>query len=132
MKHRGTDERGNDFIDHARSPGDRSGGDAVGVPRIARHHRGSPGRNWVDPALQNVPSLSGQADAGMAQQRAPAMNSTTTPNGRYFMSKGSRFRPRRVALGERGPVWWEDGSLDLNRHRVENTRYAQWYRLLFQ
>jgi hypothetical protein len=54
-----TDEPGNDFIDHARSPGDRSGGDAVGVPRIARHHRGSPGRNWVDPALQNVPSLSG-------------------------------------------------------------------------
>jgi len=31
------------------------------------------------------------------------------------------------ALGERGPVWWDDGSPDLNRHLVKNTRYAQWY-----
>jgi hypothetical protein len=24
-------------------------------------------------------------------------------------------------LGERGPVWWEDGSPDLNRHMAKNT-----------
>lgn len=24
-------------------------------------------------------------------------------------------------LGERGPVWWTDGSPDLNRHMVKNT-----------
>jgi hypothetical protein len=30
-------------------------------------------------------------------------------------------------LGERGPVWWTDGSLDLNRHMVKNTPYASWY-----
>jgi hypothetical protein len=33
----------------------------------------------------------------------------------------------KVALGERGPVWWDDGSPDFNRHRVANTPYAQWY-----
>ena len=33
----------------------------------------------------------------------------------------------KVALGERGPVWWDDGSADLNRHKVGNTPYAQWY-----
>jgi len=34
----------------------------------------------------------------------------------------------KVALGERGPVWWDDAEPDLNRHRVENTQYADWYR----
>lgn len=30
----------------------------------------------------------------------------------------------KVALGERGPVWWQDGTPDLNRHMVANTPYA--------
>lgn len=29
----------------------------------------------------------------------------------------------KIALGERGPVWWDDGSPDLNRHMVKNTLY---------
>jgi hypothetical protein len=33
----------------------------------------------------------------------------------------------KLALGERGPVWWTDGSPDLNRHLVKNTPYAGWY-----
>ena len=32
------------------------------------------------------------------------------------------------ALGERGPVWWEDGAPDYNRHMAVNTPYAVWYR----
>ncbi|AWO87514.1 hypothetical protein DI395_02300 [Bradyrhizobium diazoefficiens] len=31
------------------------------------------------------------------------------------------------ALGERGPVWWDDGAPDLNRRMVNNTPYAEWY-----
>lgn len=27
----------------------------------------------------------------------------------------------KVALGERGPVWWSDSRPDLNRHRITNT-----------
>src|SRR5689334_7993379 len=30
-------------------------------------------------------------------------------------------------LGERGPVWWKDGSPDFNRHAVKNSPYAAWY-----
>jgi hypothetical protein len=30
-------------------------------------------------------------------------------------------------LGERGSVWWTDGTPDLNRHAVKNTGYANWY-----
>ncbi len=31
------------------------------------------------------------------------------------------------ALGERGPVWWDDGSPDLNRHMAQTTVYAEWF-----
>lgn len=33
----------------------------------------------------------------------------------------------KVALGERGPVWWSDGTPDLNRHLARAGPYAQWY-----
>mgnify|MGYP007048127776 FL=1 len=33
----------------------------------------------------------------------------------------------KVALGERGPVWWTDGAPDWNRHMVHLSPYAQWY-----
>ncbi|MCF5468548.1 hypothetical protein [Pseudomonas syringae] len=33
----------------------------------------------------------------------------------------------KVALGERGQVWWTDGAADFNRYKVENTPYAEWY-----
>ncbi|MFL6585537.1 MAG: hypothetical protein ACJ8GV_01430 [Luteimonas sp.] len=31
------------------------------------------------------------------------------------------------ALGERGPVWWTDGTPDYNRYLVKNSPYADWY-----
>lgn len=36
----------------------------------------------------------------------------------------------KVALGERGPVWWEDGSKDYNRYLVKNTPYQAWFEQL--
>lgn len=33
----------------------------------------------------------------------------------------------KVALGERGPVWWEDGAPDLNRHLARTGPYADWH-----
>ncbi|WP_312681339.1 hypothetical protein [Stenotrophomonas chelatiphaga] len=36
----------------------------------------------------------------------------------------------KVGLGERGPVWWTDGSPDLNRRMVSNTPYADWFNSL--
>ena len=33
----------------------------------------------------------------------------------------------KVALGERGPVWWDDGAADLNRRMAKNTPYADWF-----
>jgi hypothetical protein len=31
------------------------------------------------------------------------------------------------ALGERGPVWWTDGSPDFNRKLAKNTPYHAWF-----
>jgi hypothetical protein len=36
----------------------------------------------------------------------------------------------KVALGERGLVWWSDGEPDYNRHLVRNTPYAAWFESL--
>lgn len=33
----------------------------------------------------------------------------------------------KQALGERRPVWWDDGSPDLNRRMAKNTLYADRY-----
>ena len=37
----------------------------------------------------------------------------------------------KVALGERGPIWWdpvdEADATDWNRHLAKNTPYAEWY-----
>lgn len=33
----------------------------------------------------------------------------------------------KVALGERGPVWWTDGAKDFNRHLARNSPYSEWF-----
>ena len=44
----------------------------------------------------------------------------------------ARVHAAKVALGERGPVWWDDGAPDLNRHIARNTPYADWFASLAQ
>ncbi len=39
----------------------------------------------------------------------------------------ARVDAAKRALGERGPVWWEDGAPDYNRRAVANTPYALWH-----
>ena len=41
-----------------------------------------------------------------------------------------RVEAAKVALGERGPVWWQDGAPDFNRKLVKNTPYAIWFESL--
>ncbi|MGI2034225.1 hypothetical protein ACRQ1B_17715 [Rhizobium panacihumi] len=38
-----------------------------------------------------------------------------------------RVDDAKVALGERGPVWWNDGEPDFNRHLVKKSPYAAWF-----
>lgn len=39
----------------------------------------------------------------------------------------ARVDAAKRALGERGPVWWDDGAPDYNRHLAVNTPYAAWF-----
>ena len=39
----------------------------------------------------------------------------------------SRVERAKRALGERGPVWWDDDEPDLTRHLARTTRYAAWF-----
>ena len=39
----------------------------------------------------------------------------------------SAVHKAKVALGERGPVWWTDGAPDYNQRLVKNTPYAEWF-----
>jgi hypothetical protein len=39
----------------------------------------------------------------------------------------SAVNAAKIALGERGPVWWTDGTKDFHRYLVKNTPYAAWY-----
>jgi hypothetical protein len=43
----------------------------------------------------------------------------------------ARVDAAKRALGERGDVWWNDGSPDYNRKMVVNTPYAPWFTQIF-
>lgn len=38
-----------------------------------------------------------------------------------------RVEAAKRGLGERGPVWWDDGAPDLTRHLARTTSYAEWW-----
>lgn len=39
----------------------------------------------------------------------------------------ARVDAAKVALGERGAVWWDDGAPDLTRRMARTTVYAGWF-----
>ena len=45
-------------------------------------------------------------------------------------SARARVDAAKRRLGERGPVWWTDGSPDYGRRLVFNSPYAEWWRSL--
>lgn len=42
-------------------------------------------------------------------------------------SARARVHEAKIALGERGEVWWNDGAPDQNRKMVRNSSYADWW-----
>ncbi|HUD91784.1 hypothetical protein [Sphingobium sp.] len=48
-------------------------------------------------------------------------------NGSAERDARNRVDAAKRKLGERGPVWWEDGAPDFNRHLARNTPYAEWF-----
>ena len=83
------------------------------------------GRLWRA-ANPNLPDNERQAlvDRLMAARRAVAA-ARRSGDGEAEKQARKEVHAAKLGLGERGPVWWDDGAPDYNRHLLKNTPYAQ-------
>ncbi|WP_064596680.1 hypothetical protein [Pseudomonas sp. DR 5-09] len=65
-------------------------------------------------------------DTLMAARRE-VKNAKGSQNASQLKRAREKVQMAKVALGERGPVWWADGSPDFNRRLVINSPYAEWF-----
>lgn len=83
------------------------------------------GRLWrmSDPRLpeEEREALVAALMAARRAVRAARDNPAATSAARLQVNAAKR------ALGERGPVWWDDGAPDYNRAMAARTPYADWY-----
>ncbi|MGO4677760.1 hypothetical protein AB4Z40_33255 [Bosea sp. 2YAB26] len=82
------------------------------------------GRLWrsTNPALPAARRHELVADLMDARR---AVKDAKRGNGELHVDRAA-VDAAKVALGERGPVWWDDGAPDFNRHLAKNTPYAAW------
>ncbi len=85
------------------------------------------GRLWraADPGL-SAAFRTELVAALMAARREVAAARRAGDAGRLAHARAT-VDAAKVALGERGPPWWDDGAPDYNRHMARNTPYAGWY-----
>ena len=83
------------------------------------------GRLWRA-ANPNLPDIERQklVDRLMAARRAVAA-ARRSGDGEAEKQARQEVDAAKLGLGERGPVWWDDGAPDYNRHLLRNTPYAQ-------
>ncbi|MBB1251647.1 hypothetical protein [Rhizobium sp. G21] len=83
------------------------------------------GRLW----RKSNPALDEEAREGLVRELMSARRAVREAKNHPSEMRLARQRVNdaKVALGERGPVWWDDGAPDLNRHLVKNTLYADWF-----
>lgn len=88
------------------------------------------GRLWrrADPRLSE-PARQSLVDQLMNARRAvgQALRSENAP---ALAEARQAVDAAKIALGERGPVWWDDGAPDLNRRMARNTPYRAWFETL--
>ena len=91
------------------------------------------GRLWrrADPSLPEARRKTLVAEL-MAARRAVRSAKTSEREGASeaadaLAAARAAVEAAKVALGERGPVWWTDGAPDENRRLARNTAYAEWF-----
>lgn len=84
------------------------------------------GRLWrtANPALDEG-TRQAAVDRLMTARRAIARGDPAT-----VAAVRAEVQAAKEALGERGPVWWDDGAPDLNRRMAQGTPYADWFAAL--
>ncbi len=85
------------------------------------------GRLWrrTDPALPADRRTALVAEL-MSARRAVAA-ALRAGGGPALIAARARVDYVKTELGERGPVWWDDGAPDLNRRMAVRTVYAEWF-----
>ena len=85
------------------------------------------GRLWraVDPGL---PQHERDALVARLMDARRALRGRSDPDERA--AARAEVQAVKVALGERGPVWWTDGAPDFNRKLAINSLYAEWFAAL--
>jgi hypothetical protein len=88
------------------------------------------GRLWrcSDPSL--APDDRARLVASLMTARRDVRTAMRAGDERALVEARAAVDRAKVALGERGGVWWSDGAPDYNRHLAKNTPYAEWYRSL--
>lgn len=86
------------------------------------------GRLWrcTDPSLPE-PERTRLTKSLMAARRAVG-SALKHPDHSGLTEARHAVDAAKVALGERGTVWWTDGAPDYNRHMARTTPYADWFR----
>lgn len=88
------------------------------------------GRLWraTNPALPEAVRIA------LVQQLMDARRAVKAALGAQNAARLAQARAEvdaaKIALGERGPVWWTDGAKDFNRYLVKNTPYTGWHERL--
>ena len=85
------------------------------------------GRLWraTDPSLDPAEEARLKSELGRARSDVGAAR--RAGDAEALADAGRRVDAAKVGLGERGPVWWDDGAPDLNRHLAKNSPYAAWW-----
>lgn len=86
------------------------------------------GRLWrsSDPRL-SAEARQKHVDALMTARRS-VKAALRTGDAEAIRTARSQVQAAKEALGERGPVWWDDGAPDFNRRRIEDSPYSDWWR----
>ncbi|EJT86029.1 hypothetical protein PPS11_01639 [Pseudomonas putida S11] len=66
----------------------------------------------------------------LMQARRAVKEAKASNDAEQLRNARVKVNAAKVALGERGPVWWDDGSPDYNRMKAIDTSYADWYATL--
>lgn len=88
------------------------------------------GRLWrcTDPRLDEAERL--RLTRELMSARSAVRQALRGQDAPALAQARARVDAAKVALGERGPVWWSDGAPDYNRRLVRNTPYRGWYETL--
>jgi len=64
--------------------------------------------------------------------RRKVKTALTAGDQEHLVAARKSVNAAKIALGERGPVWWSDGAKDFNRYLVKNTPYREWSEQLLE